>query len=118
MAEKDMTKIAVGSAIGYLLFHIFSSDEKTSLKRKLPRKRVKNIEISPNIRIYGNDAVYQMHHWANCTSLYALLLLTRSRFLKNKVIHGFLLGAILQGLTYEDRFQFKHIIEQTTRFSK
>lgn len=42
-----------------------------------------------------------MHHWV----CYSVLLILLFRFLP-RVIVGFFVGLIVQGLTYEDRFQF------------
>lgn len=46
-----------------------------------------------------------MHHWAVFGASYLPLLFMRRRF-RSKLLHGFFIGSIMQGLTYRDRFKF------------
>lgn len=64
----------------------------------------------PNIKIERQDKQYHLHHWAIFSASYLPLLLMRRR-MKWKIIHGFFIGSILQGLTYNDRFKFIKPIE-------
>lgn len=99
---KELGKISLGGASGFLLF-LLTSHPKSPVHKKLPQKDVKNIAILPSIKLRKKGKTYHLHHWLLLTLLYiSLLFLRRKRY---KLLHGFLLGSILQGLTYKDRFR-------------
>ncbi|HSX40141.1 MAG TPA: hypothetical protein VLF68_00865, partial [Candidatus Saccharimonadales bacterium] len=106
--SKDALTILLGSVLGYAFFHLGSHPTKSPLKRRLPKKQIRNYSYFPNIHINREDRYYHLHHWMVLSSLYLPVLLTRLRkknIFKYKLTHGFLLGSILQGLTYNDRFR-------------
>lgn len=105
--SKDMKNtftLLLGGTIGFTVFWLTSHPTRSRVRRKLPHKRVGNITYLPEIRVERKDRSYHLHHWINMGSLYIYLLTRKRRYLKNNLIHGFLLGSILQGLSYKDRF--------------
>lgn len=103
---KNTAKIALGGGIGFSLFWLTSHPTKSPFRRKLPDKRIKNIGVLPEIKIYRKDKSYHLHHWMSLSTLYLFLMLTKKRkILRSKMVNGFLLGSILQGLSYKDRFK-------------
>jgi hypothetical protein len=101
----DVANVALGAAAGFALFWV-ASHEKSPLKAKLPQKKVKNLALLPNIKIMKEDKHIHFHHWLNIASVYGLLYWKKRNVLGNKLLNGFLMGSIFQGLSYEDRFSF------------
>jgi len=106
------TKIAIGAGIGFGIFWL-TSHPRSKLHCKLPRKKYKNIQLIPQIQFTRKDKVYHFHHWVIFSSLYLKYFL-KSRKFRSKILHGIMLGSILQGLTYKDRFKFRYANEDLT----
>jgi hypothetical protein len=78
---------------------------------RLPTLRLWNIEFLPCFRIHVKDSTIWLHHW-----LYLSIIILGSALLYDNLMHltsikvatGASLGGIIQGLTYPDRFKFKH----------
>ncbi|MBP9719502.1 MAG: hypothetical protein KBD46_03450 [Candidatus Levybacteria bacterium] len=101
----DVANVTLGAAAGFALFWA-ASHEKSPLKAKLPEKRIKNISILPNIKISRKEKDIHLHHWFNIASVYGFLYWKKRNMLGNKLLNGFLMGSIFQGLSYKDRFSF------------
>lgn len=101
----DVAKIIIGAAAGFTIFWL-ASHNKSPVHNKLPQKTIKNISLFPNIKIVGKDKHIHFHHWFNIATVYAYLYWKKRHLLGNKILNGFLVGSILQGLSYEDRFSF------------
>ena len=99
----DRAKTAVGGVLGFSFFWM-TSHPKSPLNKKLPEKSIKNVSYLPNIHIKKEDKAYRLHHWTIFSFLYLPLIFIRKGFLKSKIMRGFMLGSIIQGLTYKDRF--------------
>lgn len=94
----------IGFVIGWFSSFLVSNN-KSPIEKKLPNETYKGIEVIPNLEVKRGNSVYHIHHW-----IYILLLyypLTRIKKLNNKLIKGFLIGDMLQGLSYKDRFKIK-----------
>lgn len=97
-------------ALGYIL-SIYLSDPKKK-KIKWLKIRIGPLEISPNHRIHWGNKTYWIHHWL----LYSIIVLipllagafVNENFQFPRLIEGMIVGAILQGLRYPDRFKFRH----------
>jgi hypothetical protein len=107
----DVANVGLGLAAGFVVFWLTSND-KSPLKAKFPEKKLKNIAFLPNIKIIKEDKHIHLHHWLNITSIYALLYWKKRQLLGNKLLNGFLIGSILQGLSYDDRFSFVYKPEE------
>lgn len=111
--SKNIAKLFLGGALGYGFFWLTSHPTKSPVRKKLPEKKIKNIHILPEIHVEAKGKRYHLHHWINVSFLYGLLYATRKRHnLLPKIFHGFLIGSILQGLTYKDRFRLIHTLEK------
>lgn len=109
ISRKSALKVFLGGGIGYSFFKAASSPS-SSLHKKLPEERIKNLEVFPYLKISRKDKVLHIHHWLYLSLLYTLLFLKKRGLLRSRIINGLLLGGILQGLSYKDRF---HIVERT-----
>lgn len=98
----------VGIGAGFSFFWLISHP-KSGVKKKFPQKNIKNFHFSPNIKIIKDNKVYHFHHWLIFSFVYLPLLVTKRDFLKYKAIHGFILGSIIQGLTFKDRFSLVYL---------
>ncbi len=105
---KEMGKFVAGGLTGFSLFTI-SSHNKSPVKKRIPEKRIKNISYLPSVKVYKKDEHYHIHHWMIFSLFYAnlllLLKLLKKKSLKSKILHGFFIGSIIQGLIYKDRFR-------------
>jgi len=112
---EDTLKIGLAGLSGFLVSYLLSHPtSRRSLNKKLPQKRIKNLQYLPNIKYKHKDRIYWMHHWASYASLYtALFAFKKKSVFKRKVFNAFILGTIMQGLTYKDRFKFVHPIITT-----
>lgn len=102
----DAGKFLAGVFAGFSFFFL-SSHPARSPVRKLPEKKVRNISYFPNIKVHKEDEHYHIHHWTILSLLYPLIFL-KKEFKKSKILHGFFIGSIIQGLTYKDRFQVRY----------
>ena len=92
-------------AISFLLFHLVTHP-KSKLNKKLPSKKITGrVQIFPRISIEAKNRVFHVHHWMLFTPAYFLLPQVNHGLGLNPLIQGFLLGGIIQGLLYADRFR-------------
>jgi len=104
--KKGVAEVVLGGALGFALFWL-TSHNSSPVNKRMPYKKIKNVHYSPEIRISSKGKDYHLHHWAIFGASYIPLVLGRKRkVLGSKILHGFFLGSIIQGLTYKDRFKF------------
>jgi len=103
-SSTEFLKMLLGAGFGYYLFKA-TSRPSSKLHRRLPTKRIKNVELLPSIKIERRNKEIHLHHWLNLASLYIYLLTRRRKYLHHQFLNGFILGSIYQGLTYKDRFK-------------
>ena len=77
-------------------------------KSKIRPRSIRNVHYSPNLRIKKGNHHYHIHHWMYFGALFTALLGVRRLYRGNRVLEGFVLGLVLHGLTYKDRFKVKH----------
>jgi hypothetical protein len=107
---KQVIKAIIGALLGFAAFSV-TSHPKSPVHRKIPTRRVRNFSYLPHIKVHRPTSEIHIHHWLSFSALYAGLLAIKP-LRKSPLLHGLLLGSILQGLTYEDRFHVvKPIIE-------
>lgn len=80
--------LIVSIIIGFLFSKIFSGKHEGDKIEKSLRLSIKNYYI-------------HIHHWIWCSILLIIILIIN---LKNEFIIGLLIGSIIQGLSYKDRF--------------
>src|SRR5688572_19916059 len=95
---------------GYYAFHL-TSHPKSKLRGKIPHVKVSRVQVSPSIRLYAFGRTIWMHHWLNLAILLAISIPLNIGLLDHSVMKGFMVGGILQGLTFSDAMQ---IVRKTT----
>lgn len=103
--KKDNAKIAAGGALGYFLFWLASHPTHSPLRKRIPQKQYKGVSILPEIKIARKNKEFHFHHWLNISTLYLLIFLKKKRLPHSKFINGLMVGGIIQGLSYKDRFK-------------
>ena len=97
---KSMFGILFGIFIGFLLFTL-TTHPGSRINKKLPEKKIKNFQIFPRVNISARNRVFHFHHWIILTPFYLFL----QNFLHSDILHGIILGGIVQGLMFKDRFK-------------
>lgn len=100
---RGTVKILVGATLGFSLSFLISHP-RSRVRSKLPQKRMRSVYFLPNLRVVRKNNVYHIHHWL---FLAFLQLLTRGK-VTSKLYHGMILGGILHGLSYKDRFRIRY----------
>ncbi|RJQ37705.1 hypothetical protein C4559_03145 [Candidatus Microgenomates bacterium] len=101
---KSIAKILAGLGGGFSFFWLMSHPN-SKIKRKFPEKSIKNLQFFPNTKITHKDKVYHFHHWFIFSLLYIPLIAMVKTFRHSRILNGLVIGSILQGLTYKDRFK-------------
>lgn len=96
----------ISIVIGYFLFLYLSHPEKK--KDKLPKISIGNLDLSPNIRVHIGSKTYWFHHWFLLSLLIGIPIIVQEDFQMPMIIKGVIVGGILQGLRYPDRFKFRY----------
>lgn len=95
-----------GISSGVIISWIFSHPSSPA-KKKLPERSIKNIHFFPNFKIHRKKNHYHIHHWMYFGVMYWLLIAFRGKFKGKKAVEGFILGLVIHGLSYKDRFIVK-----------
>ena len=96
-------KVLIGATLGFSLSWLISHP-RSRVRNKLPQKQVRSVYLLPNLKVVRKNNVYHIHHWL---FLGFLQLVTR-RKVTSKLYHGMILGGILHGLSYKDRFRVRY----------
>lgn len=93
--------------LGYLFFLYLSHPQKK--KHKVPKISLgKHLDILPNVRLHKGKKTYHFHHWLLFTLAIAIPVIIYEQFPYPMIVRGMLVGGILQGLRYSDRFKFRY----------
>jgi len=98
--------LIISVCVGYFFFLYLSHPDKK--KNKLPKISIGNIDILPNFRLHVGSKTYWFHHWFLLSIIIAIPIVVGENFQFPMVVEGLLIGGILQGLRYPDRFKFRH----------
>lgn len=93
----------------YVTAPIIKNGEKRP--NRLPKIHIGRLEILPRFGLKTKNSRILLHHWVTmpCLLVIALLLYDNIVHLMTfKFATGATVGITLQGLTYPDRFKFKH----------
>ena len=96
----------ISAVVGYFFFLYVSHPKKK--KDKLPKISFWRIDILPNVRFHIGKKTYWVHHWLYLSLVIAIPVIIGEGFIFPLVAYGLLVGGIIQGLTYSDRFKFRH----------
>ncbi len=105
----SVLSITSGALISWVLSH-----PSSPAKKKIPQKSAKNIYFIPNLKVHRKTHYYHFHHWMYLGFIYVPLVIYNGEFKGKKVVEGFILGSILHGLSYGDRFKIKFTPEFTS----
>jgi len=100
----------LSAILGYTTFR-FTTHPNSKIYKKLPRVKLKGIDIFPNIKIAIRGRIIHFHHWFNFTVLLCISIFVTAGILDSWLMRGFLLGGIIQGLRFPD----KNIIQKSSK---
>lgn len=92
----------LGGIIGFALFSI-TSTHKSPVRKKMPHFRIKNVHLSPEVRLIVANHSIHFHHWM-IFGMILLIFVMLTGIIRSDLITGFLSGSTIQGLTFGDRF--------------
>ena len=92
--------------VGYFFFLYLSHPKRK--KHKLPKISFWRFDILPNLRLHIGKKTYWVHHWLYLSIIVAIPIILREDFQFPMIVNGLLVGGIIQGLFYSDRFKFRH----------
>lgn len=96
-----------GAGMGFVFF-LLTSHPNSQLHKRIPKKSIKSLRYSPHIVVTKNKTDYHFHHWGIMTTLYAMMLILKRMRPGWTFIEGILIGSIVQGLVFPDRFRFRN----------
>ena len=99
-------KLLVGLVAGYILSHHLSHPNGRARKH-VPIVRLTRIQVLPNLLIATKNKTWHIHHWAYIPAFYLPLIAIVRSLANSHWLNGFVLGSIIHGLTFSDRFKFK-----------
>ena len=97
----------IGGVTSFLVFHL-TTHPKSRIGKRIPRARIKRVQFLPNLRIEAKNRILHIHHWMLFAPIYLFAQAKGSGILQSDLLHGFLIGAILQGLMYKDSLKLIH----------
>lgn len=97
----------ISGIASFTFFHLISHP-KSRISKKVPYARVKRVQFLPNLRIEVKNRVLHIHHWMLFAPIYLFAQAKGSGILQSDLLHGFLIGGILQGLMYKDSLKLIH----------
>lgn len=92
--------------LGYALFLYFSHPNKK--KHKVPKVRIGRLEFLPNLKLHLGSKTYHFHHWFVLALIAAIAIFVLEDFQFPMILQGLIIGGIIQGLRYPDRFKFRY----------
>lgn len=84
-----------------------TSHNRSPIHKKIPNLKINRVQILPSFKIYARRRVIHLHHWIYLTLVLTVSFVTTSAFLDSFLTRGFIIGGILQGLSFRD---FKKIV--------
>ena len=103
--------ILIYITVGYIINRSISKDGY-KINKRLPYIKIKFIQISPNIKIHFKKRSIHIHHWMTYSIILILSLTLNTAVFDSLFSKGFLIGGILQGLSFPDwkRLIIKRVI--------
>lgn len=102
----NYAKLVTCAGIGFSVFWL-TSHPRSKVRKYIRPRRYKKLSFLPSITYDAAAHTYHFHHWALLSVTY-LSLLTSKKLRKSRLFHGLFLGSIVQGLFFQDRFQFRY----------
>lgn len=92
-------------SLSLILSYLFNNSLSKSgcrINRKLPFIKIKFLQFSPNFKIHTKKKFIHIHHWLTYTIILIITLSTNINILDTFFSKGYLIGGILQGLSFQD----------------
>ena len=97
----------IGGVASFLVFHL-TSHPRSQISKKMPNARIKRVQFLPHLRIEIKNRIFHIHHWMLFTPVYLFAQTKGTGILQSDLLHGVLIGGILQGLMYKDSLKLIH----------
>ncbi len=97
----ELMSIVPATVLGYTAFHL-TKYPHGKVGKKLPKVKVKGIELSPSIRLNLKNHTIHFHHWMNLAILLAISVPMTGTLWDSAIAKSFMVGGIIQGLTFSD----------------
>ena len=97
----EVLYFALSAIAGYLLNRSFFKNG-TKINNKLPFLKITFIQFSPHIKIHLRGGYIHIHHWITYTIILIITFTGNFGLLDSLISKGYLIGGILQGLTFPD----------------
>lgn len=98
-------QMVTGVVVGYS-FSKTMTHPAGKLRKKLPCIRVKWIQLLPHLIFEVKGKKVHIHHWVTLPTIWLPLILSSDLLRAQLFLHGIILGSVIQGLRYKDRFVF------------
>ena len=98
-------ELLIGSLVSFSVLH-YTSHPKSRVHKRIPMKKLFNVQLSPHINFSIKRRVIHFHHWMIFSPIYVVAQTGDHGIMSAAVIKGMLIGGIIQGLMYKDRFKF------------
>lgn len=95
-----MLEAFFGGIISFILLTLFTHP-KSRLNKKLPEKKIKNIQLFPRMNVSAKNRVFHVHHWMWLTPVFLFF----HNLTHSDLLSGAVLGGIFQGFLFRDRFK-------------
>lgn len=102
-----MVGIIIGAIASFVIFTV-ASHPRSKLNRKLPDTKFKNVQVFPRISVAIRSRIIHFHHWLLLTPFYLWAQNAEKGFMHSDMVQGLVLGGIMQGLMFKDRFRLVH----------
>jgi hypothetical protein len=106
----ETIQLIFGVSFGFLFYWMFSSPSNPQYN-KLPRFKYKNIQLSPNFKIFWKNHSIHIHHWISMVLVFGVLTHISTDLSRFLLIKSFCIGGAIQGITYQDRFKILNRIK-------
>jgi len=99
-----MVGLILGVVASFIIFTI-ASHPRSKINKKLPDKKIKNFQFFPRITVSIRNRMIHFHHWLLLTPFYIWVQNAEKGLFHSDMVQGLVLGGIMQGLMFKDRFR-------------
>ena len=102
----------IASIIGYLVFYILTNP-KSFVHRKLPKLKIKGLQLLPSVTVTIAGKIYHMHHWLGFSIILVVSIFVTTGVLSLIFTKGVLSGGIVQGIFTPKSFKLIYKLPKT-----
>lgn len=92
------------SIIGYLIFYVLTHP-RSVINKRLPKLKIKALQLFPSVTLTISGKVYHMHHWLGFGIILVISIFFDSGILASLFTKGILSGGIIQGVFTPQSFK-------------